>query len=726
MTNLLIVESPGKIKKLKSILGPGWDVKASVGHIRQLANDGEGSLGFDLTSDHIDCRYIPRDERAKQTITGLKAAAKQAHEVFIASDPDREGETIGWHIAQVLGLKKPKRVVYQEITESAVRTAIAHPRPLDMNLVEAGRCRDCLDKLVGYKGSPLVWRLNKGAKSVGRVQSATLHLVCQRERDIEGFTPQDYWSVFVDYAEGFRAFYHSSTQSKPAEPDENTIDDAGPQEKMNESTRVLSPEDAERWVAIAQTHPHHVHTIEGKVAPKKPPAPFTTSSLQQAAGSRLKFSPEHTMQVAQKLYEAGLITYMRTDSVQLSPEFCSAAQQWLASHDKDNVPHRVTQQKSAKDAQEAHEAIRPTDINKSSAELKQQLSEDEFKLYVLIWMRTIASQCKSAQIRKTRIVTQSGDVQWQAKGQVLEFAGYAKYWKDISGDTELPSLQPQQPLTLTHAGHEQKQTQPPPRYTEPKLVQLMERRGIGRPSTYAPTIATLKQRSYVELVKGKLQPTTLGLDVDDFLGKALPDLLEADFTAQMETSLDAIAAGRQEWQSYLIHWNHSYFEPALSQAQKGLPEQIRSPGQGRQLEKSRTKCPSCTKPMSKVPTKKVKKGHFLKCEHGCKGLDDKDLVMFWSDRAKQWQLPQAQPEQQSQTKLTDYSCPVCSKPLEEYHYSKEGQAKSMLRCSDGKARSEPKHKDVAYFRGKEGQWWSPKLGNLSVILIACMSLCPQL
>ncbi len=205
MRNLLIVESAGKIKKLRSILGSDWDVKASIGHIRQLANDGDGSLGFDMSADTIDCRYIPRDDRAKQTIAGLIAAAKQADRVFIASDPDREGEVIGWHIAQVLKLKQPQRAVYQEITESAVKKAIASPRSLDMALVEAGRCRDCLDKLVGYKGSPLIWRLNNGAKSVGRVQSATLHLVCQREREIQSFIPQDYWSVFVDYAEGFRS-----------------------------------------------------------------------------------------------------------------------------------------------------------------------------------------------------------------------------------------------------------------------------------------------------------------------------------------------------------------------------------------------------------------------------------------------------------------------------------------------------------------------------------------
>jgi DNA topoisomerase I len=299
----------------------------------------------------------------------------------------------------------------------------------------------------------------------------------------------------------------------------------------------LSQAEADRLVEIGKAHPHQVKSIEGKLAPKKPPAPFITSSLQQAAGARLKFSPEHTMSVAQKLYEAGLITYMRTDSVELSQDFCKAAREWLMSHDKDNVPSKVAKQRSSKDAQEAHEAVRPTDITKASSELKQQLSEDEFALYVMIWMRSIASQCKPAQIRKTTIITQSGEIQWQARGQMLEFAGYAKYWKDISGDAVLPSLQPKQPLTATNVSHEQKQTQPPPRYSEPKLVQLMERRGIGRPSTYAPTIATLKQRNYVELVKSKVQPTTVGLQVDDFLIQALPELIQSEFTAQMETQL---------------------------------------------------------------------------------------------------------------------------------------------------------------------------------------------
>lgn len=465
-------------------------------------------------------------------------------------------------------LKNPQRVVYQEITPTAVNNAISTPRPLDMDLVQAGRCRDCLDKLVGYRGSPLVWRLNNGAKSVGRVQSATLHLVCQQEREIQAFVPEDYWSVFVDYAEGFRAYYHGSTQAN--DQDYTNIEDSGSEAKTEESTRVLSQAGADSLVAIAQNNSHQVTSIEGRVAPKKPPAPFTTSALQQAAGSRLKFSPEQTMQVAQKLYEAGLITYMRTDSVALSPDYCSVARRWLEQNDADNIPKKVAKQKVSKQAQEGHEAIRPTDIFKPSAELKQSLPDDQFKLYVLIWKRALASQCKPAQIRKTIVLSQSGDIQWKAKGNLVEFAGYSKYWKDIKADRELPALTEQQALTLAQANSEQKQTQPPPRYREPKLVEIMEKKGIGRPSTYDSTIKTIKTRGYVELIKGRLQPTSMGLEVDQFMGGALPELLEAEFTAQMESSLDAIAGGNQEWQAYLIGWNRSYFAPALAKAMRGL------------------------------------------------------------------------------------------------------------------------------------------------------------
>jgi DNA topoisomerase I len=715
---LLVVESPGKVKKLSQILGSEWIVRASCGHIRELSNEGEDSLGFTMAGSSVQCRYVPRDQKAKETIQQLKAAVKQVNEVVLATDPDREGETIAWHLQEALGLREPKRVVYTEITPSAVRNAIAHPRKLDANLVGAGLCRDCLDKLVGYKGSPLVWSLNNGAKSVGRVQSATLHLICQREREIQSFVPQDYWSVWVDYAEGFRAFYKGTVNAPPTTPEAETEvnDDAGSSKEAPESTRVLSQAEATRLVAEARRHPHKVVQFEGKVVNRQPPPPFITSTLQQAAGSRLKFAPEKTMQLAQKLYEAGLITYMRTDSVMLSPEFCASVRQWLEQNDPQNLPQQTAKHRNAKTAQEAHEAIRPTDVFRPSTQLRVELSPDEFNLYVLIWKRAVASQCRAAQLRKTVIITQSGALLWQARGQVVEFLGYARYWPNLSKDSILPSLQPGQMLTLENAGDEKKQTQPPPRYSEPKLVQLMERKGIGRPSTYSPTIATLKKRNYVELTKDNLHPTALGLEVDAFLQKALPDLLETEFTAKMEDALDAIAQGKQPWQQYLTTWNQNYFVPALAKA-KTVVFHTTTPAKAngvseQKLATSRTRCPQCHNYLAKIPSSKVKKKYFLKCVSGCV-----DTVLFWSEYTKTWEAPRNQStkavnSQKSAPKLTKYPCPVCQKPLEEYSYIKEGQSKTMLRCSAPQSRQDQKHKDVAYFSTQKG-WWSPKFGELN-------------
>lgn len=456
---LLVVESPGKVKKLSQILGSEWIVRASCGHIRELSDEGEDALGFSMDGSSVQCHYVPRDQRSKETIQQLKSAAKQVSEVVLGTDPDREGETIAWHLKEVLGLREPKRVVYTEITASAVQSAIAHPRKLDLNLVGAGLCRDCLDKLVGYKGSPLVWALNNGAKSVGRVQSSTLHLICQREREIQSFVPQDYWSVWVDYVEGFRAFYKGAVNTRSNSPEaevEIHDDAAGNSTTAPESTRVLAEAEANRLVEEARRHPHQIVQYEGKVANRQPPPPFITSTLQQAAGSKLKFAPEKTMQLAQKLYEAGLITYMRTDSVMLSPEFCESARQWLEQNDPQNVPTQVARHRSSKTAQQGHEAIRPTDVFRPSAQLRIELSTDEFNLYVMIWKRAIASQCRPAQLRKTVVITQSGQILWQARGQVVEFLGYTRYWPNLSKDTLLPTLQQGQMVTLENAGHEKK------------------------------------------------------------------------------------------------------------------------------------------------------------------------------------------------------------------------------------------------------------------------------
>jgi DNA topoisomerase-1 len=295
---------------------------------------------------------------------------------------------IAWHLKEVLNLKNPQRVTYREITSDAVQAAVRNPRSLDSNLVNAALARSVLDKLVGFKGSPLVWKLGNGAKSIGRVQSAALHILCQREREIQNFKPQDYWLVYVTYAEGFKAYYFGENASPTASQEETEErDDAGEgEEKKVEATRVSSEAEADRLVAIARQFPHQVVKVEGKTVTKSPPPPFTTSSLQQSAGSRLKWSPETTMQVAQKLYEGGYITYMRTDSVHLDPQFCVKVRDWLEEKDPCNVTEKTTAHRQGKNAQEAHEAIRVTDIRKSSTDLKQELPAEEFELYLLIWL----------------------------------------------------------------------------------------------------------------------------------------------------------------------------------------------------------------------------------------------------------------------------------------------------------------------------------------------------
>ncbi|MBW4690966.1 MAG: type I DNA topoisomerase [Lyngbya sp. HA4199-MV5] len=729
MANLLLIESPGKSKKLSQILGSGWIVKASMGHVRELANDGEDSLGFDLIDRRIECRYEPRDARGKKVLSDLRQAVKQADAVYIATDPDREGETIGWHLQQALKLKQPHRVVYSEITPQAVKAAIARPRVLDQSLIAAGRARDCLDKLVGYKGSKhVVWRLNLGAKSMGRVQSATLHLLCTREKEIQAFKPQDYWSVWVEYQEGFKAFYRANVKAKAA-VNSDAPDDAKESKEAQESDRVTSQAEADRLVAIARANPHHVATVDGKVAQQAPPPAFITSSLQQAAGAKLRFSPDKTMKVAQALYEAGHITYMRTDSVTLAAPFCAAVRHYLEQHDPTNVPNKTTRHRAVKGAQEAHEAIRPTDVHRSPAQL--QASAEETRLYELIWNRAVASQCCPARLRKTRVVTTSDSVQWEARGQVVEFSGYTRYWNNLSADTQLPTLQQGQPLTLKQAAADKKQTQPLPRYTEPKLVQLMERRGIGRPSTYAPTIKTLKDRAYVQMEKATLQPTALGLALDEALATLLPELIQPEFTAQMEAALDTIAQGKQDWQAYLTDWHHTYFAPALAKAGQQLQARgaegiigdgtqapqgtaVRSPVStppNAQATVTKTLCPKCGEALHKVPSqsKKLKANHFLKC--GAAGCG---TVMFWNPKGKQYELPYAQRSPDPEA-FTEVPCPVCGALLERYRYTKEGKEKVMLRCSLLEHRR-GKCKEVAFFAGHDG-FWSPKFGTLKLALV---------
>ncbi|MBW4532325.1 MAG: type I DNA topoisomerase [Pleurocapsa minor HA4230-MV1] len=633
--NLLVVESPGKIKKISQILGVNWLIKASIGHFRILANDGEDNLGFDFVGDRISMRFQPKDLKSQKTIEELKEAAGKVAKVFIATDPDREGEVIAWHLWEILkGVNRNiVRVTFAEISANAVNKAIAFPRQLDSHLVDAGLARSLLDKLVGFKGSPLVWNL--GAKSIGRVQSAVLHLVCDREKEINNFQPEDYFSVFVKYAEGFRSFYSYGGRASNVTPNESE-NESELEKPQTESTRIYQRFQAENLVEIAKSCPHKIVRVEQKTTSKNPPPPLITSSLQQESGSKLGLSPDRTMKVAQSLYEKGLITYMRTDSVVLSEEFCDAAKAWLENKDPQNVLEKPRKHQKAKNSQEAHEAIRPSDLSYSSVKLKQEIGDEEFKLYLLIWKRAIASQCRPALIDRTIVLSQSGSVFWQAKGQMVKFIGYAKYWNNLSADSQLPTLLPEQTLELSKAEIESKRTSPPSRYGEPQLVALMEKKGIGRPSTYSSSIKTIKARSYVKISQNKLIPTELGMTVDSFLGKNFADLIDAQFTAGMEASLDEIAQGEKKWQPYLTSWNQTYFSPALALAKLTLPESNRKPKGTTIL--SEYKCPVCDQNLEQYNYLKENEQKSLLrcCDPKSRNKSNHKQVVFFLTRNDNW------------------------------------------------------------------------------------------
>jgi DNA topoisomerase-1 len=560
MAKLLIVESPGKLKTLRKILGRDWVLEASVGHTTELAHDGPKRLGFEMKDGRIDTRYIPRGTRGKQVLAKLREAVKKADQVYLATDPDREGEAIAWHLCEQLRLKRFVRVSYTQITESAVKAAIANPRTLDLPLIEAQRARQCMDKLVGYEVSPLLWN-STGGRSAGRVQSATLHLICERERARLAFKSEDYWILQAKYLEGFSARYEA------------------PQENSEESGRVKSEVEAKRIAQAAGAAPHRVHRIAKREENRTPPPPLITSSLQQAAGMRFRYPPQKTMKIAQELYEGvggkGLITYMRTDAVALSPEFVQEARTWLQKNSPDALADRAPIFKTRADAQGAHEAIRPTSVDLTPEKAQALLSREQLGIYTLIWERAVASQCRPARLSRTEVEIHAGPTRWIARGMQVLAPGYLRFWQNIQDETELPLLKEGQVLRLDQIEIKKNKTEPPSRYSEPKVVQLMEKLGIGRPSTYASTIMTLKDREYVTSEKGLLAPTTLGMATDDALGKAIPELVDAKFTAEMEESLDRIAEGKLDWERYLCGWNEGYLRPALTKARSALTGVLR-------------------------------------------------------------------------------------------------------------------------------------------------------
>jgi DNA topoisomerase-1 len=628
---------------------------------------------------------VPRGDRGKAVLGKLKSAAKDVEAVYLATDPDREGEAIAWHLAEQLKLRAYYRISYTQITAAAVKAALAKPGRLDERLIASQRARQCLDKLVGYEVSPLLWN-STGGKSAGRVQSATLHLICERERERLGFKPEDYWVLKSKYGEGFEALHETEGA------------------KDEEKGRVKSEEEANRIASVARSSPHVVREFETKNETRNPPPPFITSSLQQAAGARYKFAPKHTMKVAQELYEGvngkGLITYMRTDAVTLSPEFVAEAREWLKENAPEALPEKAPFYKPPADSQGAHEAIRPTEAGLTPEKARAMLSADQHKLYELIWNRAIASQAKAAIVARTRIGIAAADTLWVARGAVVMETGYLRFWKNLDKDLVLPRVEPGQKLDFREVDVAKHATKPPPRYSEPRLVQLMEKVGIGRPSTYASTIATLKDRDYVTLEESMLAPTALGMATDEALTKALPDLVDTKFTAGMEAALDEIAEGKISWEKYLNDWNSSYLVPALGKAKQALvgitrvadaPARARNgAGQaasGKAQEKltratakaeknatrpvcakghgamvlrlskkgtyywkcvfpecgdfawyqdlSAEKCPVCGLLMEKIPSRKVAGGYFLKCAR--KSSHPDEVVMFRNKSTKAWE-----------------------------------------------------------------------------------------
>lgn len=576
--NLVIVESPAKAKTIEKFLGPDFKVMSSLGHIRDLKKK---NFGVDLET--FEPQYeIPADKR--HVVSDLRAQAKASEAVWLASDEDREGEAIAWHLAEVLGLdpKETRRIVFHEITKPAILSAIEHPRHIDLNLVDAQQARRVLDRLVGFKLSPVLWRRVRPSLSAGRVQSVAVRLIVEREREIQKFIPEASYRVTANF-------------NVPAGNGQTVL------LKAELNKRFATKDEAEEFLTYCRDAAFNIDSITTRPTKRTPAAPFTTSTLQQEAARKLGFPVSMTMRVAQTLYESGLITYMRTDSMNLSDLCLNSCGPVIEQLMGAEYHKRRTYHTHSKGAQEAHEAIRPTDMARQHVEGTPQ----EKRLYELIWKRTIASQMADAQLERTtvNIAINNRPEYFQATGQVVRFDGFMRVYRESLGDDEvqqaddanlLPPMNEGQQLEKHNITAQQRFTQQPPRYTEPSLVHKLEELGIGRPSTYAPTISTIQQREYVvkgekegtprafiqlsllpdgqiteetltENVgsdKGKLIPTDIGLVVNDFLMEYFPDIMDYNFTANVEKEFDEVAEGHKNWTN-LISTFYRDFEPQV-------------------------------------------------------------------------------------------------------------------------------------------------------------------
>ncbi|SFA41838.1 DNA topoisomerase-1 [Parageobacillus thermantarcticus] len=563
---LVIVESPAKAKTIERYLGKKYKVKASMGHVRDLP---KSQMGVDINNGY-EPKYITIRGKG-QIIKELKTAAKKAKKVFLAADPDREGEAIAWHLANMLDLDIHSncRVVFNEITKDAIKESFQHPRAIDMNLVDAQQARRVLDRLVGYNISPLLWKKVKKGLSAGRVQSVALRLIIDREKEIKQFQPEEYWTIQAEFVKGSETFTASFYGVDGQKLDlKNEADVSAVLQRISGSQFT-------------------VKSVTKKERKRNPVPPFTTSSLQQEAARKLNFRTKKTMMIAQQLYEGidlgsegtvGLITYMRTDSTRVSESAQQEAFSYIeATFGKEFVAQEKRKEKKSANAQDAHEAIRPTSVFRDPEKVKPYLTRDQFRLYKLIWERFIASQMAAALLDTMSVELENEGVIFRASGSKVKFPGFMKVYVEGTDDQTdeqdrlLPDLQEGETVVSKDIEPKQHFTQPPPRYTEARLVKTLEELGIGRPSTYAPTIDTIQKRNYVVLENKRFVPTELGEIVVELILEFFPEIIDVEFTAKMEKNLDEIEEGKVQWVKVVDEF-YREFEKRLQLAEKEMKE----------------------------------------------------------------------------------------------------------------------------------------------------------
>ena len=604
--NLVIVESPAKAKTIEKFLGSDFEVRASMGHIMDLPRKG---LGVNVRKN-FEPDYVVI-EKKDHVIAELKAASKRAETVYLAPDPDREGEFIAWSLQHALGLKKPLRAVFHEITRNAVQEAIAHPREIDENLFNAQQARRVLDRLVGYKISPLLWRRVQSGVSAGRVQSVAVRLICDREAEIRAFTAEEYWTIAALLSkQGERATFTAQLMGRLNSPEvaaEQAASDGAAPDPQTRSDRgrirITSEEEARGILRELDGAAYRVSKVERRDVRRQPFLPYTTSTLQQDASVRLHLKPKRTMTLAQGLYEGiemgdaghqGLITYMRTDSTRISDEAQAAVKEYIrAEHGKEYIGAVRAPKAKAKagaNVQDAHEAIRPTDVTITPERAKHYLTPEQHKLYQLIWRRFVAAFMAPAVFDTLRVDISAAAFLFRATGSTLSFPGFYAVWPRESDADALPALSEGEPLALSKLEPAQHFTQPPPRFTEASLIKELEERGIGRPSTFVSIVTTIQDRGYVEQQDRRFVSTWLGETVNDLMRKHFGDIVDVNFTAEMERKLDSVEEGTQVWTQFLTSF-YAELRDELKRAEEEMGK-VQKP-----VEELGEPCPLCGKPL---------------------------------------------------------------------------------------------------------------------------------